>query len=57
MNINLAASQLSAFIRNPKKLKDAGKAARRLAEGRVSRDILAKRLEKVLLATVSAARN
>jgi glycosyltransferase involved in cell wall biosynthesis len=57
ININLAASQLTAFIRNPKKLKDSGKAARRLATEQFSRDVLAKRLEKILSATVSAARN
>ena len=57
MNIDLAASQLTAFIRNAQKLKDAGKAARRLATEQFSRDILAKRLEKILSATVSAARN
>jgi len=57
MNIDLAASQLTAFIRNAQKLKDAGKAARRLATEQFSRDILAKRLEKILSATVSAAKN
>jgi glycosyltransferase involved in cell wall biosynthesis len=56
-NLNFAAYQLAAYIRNPKKLKDAGKAARRLATEQFSRDILAKRLEKILSATVSAAKN
>ena len=56
-NINIAASQLTALIRNPKKLKDAGKAARRLATEQFARDILAKRLEKILSATVSVAKN
>jgi glycosyltransferase involved in cell wall biosynthesis len=57
ININLAAYQLTACIRNPKKLKDSGKAAGRLATEQFSRDILAKRLEKILSATVSAAKN
>ena len=57
INLNLAAYQLTACIRNPKKLKDSGKAAGRLATEQFSRDILAKRLEKILSATVSAAKN
>jgi hypothetical protein len=38
-------------------MKDAGEAAHRLATEQFSRDILAKRLEKILSATVSAAKN
>jgi glycosyltransferase involved in cell wall biosynthesis len=56
-NTDLAAYQLTANIRNPKKMKDAGEAAHRLATEQFSRDILAKRLEKILSATVSAAKN
>jgi glycosyltransferase involved in cell wall biosynthesis len=56
-NINLAASQLTAFIRNLKKLSAAERAARRLAQEKFSRDALAKKLEKVLLATLADARN
>jgi glycosyltransferase involved in cell wall biosynthesis len=56
-NINLAACQLTEFIRSPKKLSTAEKATRRLAQEKFSRDALAKKLEKVLLAALSDARN
>ncbi|MCC5851176.1 MAG: glycosyltransferase family 4 protein [Verrucomicrobia bacterium] len=47
-----AAKQLAEFLADPGKVEAAGKAARKLAEERFSRDKLAKQLEEVLVAAV-----
>lgn len=51
-NPDEAARRLQAFIADTKRLKDAGYAARKLAEERFSRDKLAKELEQVLFSSL-----
>lgn len=56
-DVETAAAELRRWLADPQRIRDAGQCARRLAELRFSRNLLAAQLEQVLLSAVAAHAN